>query len=633
MLSVREKQLVALKRMLNFNAPLTSSCAAEPQWKILVYDRFGQDILSPLLTVNQLRDLGVTLHLNLHTDRDAIPDVPAIYFVLPSEENVKRICRDLKNCVYESFYFNFISAISRQKLENIATSAIQSDTVHRVAKVVDQYLSFISLEDNLFCLRHQDRLPISYYTINRCNTKDEEISNSISIIVDGLFSVFVTLGVIPIIRCPKGNSAEMVSKRLDKKLRENLRDTQNNLFLTESPAGQFGFQRPLLIILDRNIDLASMLHHSWTYQALMHDVLEFCLNRVEVDEAVTVSEHSNICKPCPRKKIYDMYSNDQFWVAQRGSPFPIVAEAVQEALDSYRSEEEEVKKLKAAMGLEGEDDVAINMLSDTTAKLTSAVSSLPVLLEKKRLIDMHTTIATALLEHIKHRKLDNYFELEEKMMSKAKFSKSIMDTISDPEAGRPEDKVRFFIIALICGPAMPEDEVEQYCDALEASNCQLDAVRYVRSWKRYHKILTSSSMYAGGEVSSTSMFSSLLSKGSSFFMEGVKNLVVRQHNLPVTRVLDALIDDKPSSLEAEDFLYFDPKLLRCNGSSTPRNRSVSQDAFVFVIGGGNYIEYQNLVDYAKSKPATWQKRIMYGCSDMVSPSAFLRQLAELGREL
>lgn len=33
------------------------------------------------------------------------------------------------------------------------------------------------------------------------------------------------------------------------------------------------FQRPLLVILDRSTDLASLLHHTWTYQALAHDVL------------------------------------------------------------------------------------------------------------------------------------------------------------------------------------------------------------------------------------------------------------------------------------------------------------------------------------------------------------------------
>ena len=34
-------------------------------------------------------------------------------------------------------------------------------------------------------------------------------------------------------------------------------------------------------------------------------------------------------------------------------------------------------------------------------------------------------------------------------------------------------------------------------------------------------------------------------------------------------------------------------------SSVPRNRNPYQEAIVFVIGGGNYIEYTNLVDYAK----------------------------------
>ena len=618
--------------MINFNAPLTKANAAEPQWKILVYDRFGQDIISPLLTVKELRDLGVTLHLNLHPDRDPIPDVPAIYFVMPTDDNIQRICRDFQNGLYESYYLNFISAISRQKLEDIASAAVQSGSVQQVSKVVDQYLNFISLEDDLFSLRHQDREPISYYAINRGDVKDSEMEATMDIIVDSLFSVFVTLGTVPIIRCPRGNAAEMVSEKLDKKLRENLRDARNSLFAAEAAPGQFSFQRPLLVILDRNLDLATMMHHTWTYQALIHDVLDLRLNRVEIEEVIDEPAHSPSRKPRTKKKAYDMSAKDQFWAAQKGSPFPTVAEAVQESLDAYRAEEEEVKKLKAAMGLDGEDDAAISMLSDTTARLTSAVSSLPELLEKKRLIDMHTNIATALLEHIKLRKLDSYFEMEEKMMSKSTLTQSLMDIISDPEAGKPEDKVRLFIIALICGPPMSEAEIDQYCVALQASNCDLAAVQYVRRWKSYSKITASPTMYAGGGVSSTGMFSNLLSKGSSFVMEGVKNLVVKRHNLPTTRIVDALMELK-SLQEVEDFRYFDPKLLRAESGSVPRSKSPFQEAFVFIVGGGNYIEYQNLMDYARSKAPVSQKKIVYGCSDLVNATLFLRQLAQLGMEI
>ena len=53
-----------------------------------------------------------------------------------------------------------------------------------------------------------------------------------------------------------------------------------------------------------------------------------------------------------------------------------------------------------------------------------------------------------------------------------------------------------------------------------------------------------------------------------------------------------------ANTEVDDYLYFDPKLLR--GSDVcPKNRSPFQDAIVFMIGGGNYIEYQNLVDFIK----------------------------------
>lgn len=73
----------------------------------------------------------------------------------------------------------------------------------------------------------------------------------------------------------------MVAVKLDKKLRENLWDARNNLFHGNTgQTGSFSFTRPMLIILDRNLDLAIPLHHTWTYQALAHDVLDLSLNRL-----------------------------------------------------------------------------------------------------------------------------------------------------------------------------------------------------------------------------------------------------------------------------------------------------------------------------------------------------------------
>ncbi|XP_071787195.1 sec1 family domain-containing protein 1-like [Asterias amurensis] len=633
--TIRDKQIASLKRMLNLNAPITKSSLNEPVWKILVYDRFGQDIISPILSVRELRDMGVTLHLLLHSDRDPIPDVPAVYFVLPTEENVQRICRDCQSQLYESYYLNFISAISRQLLEDLAGAALQANNVSQISKVFDQYVNFISMEDFFFTVRHQNRDAISYYSMNNACVKDTEMEAIMDTITSSLFSVCVTLGTVPIIRCPKGNAAEMVAEKLDKKLRENLRDSRNSLFTTDSmQSGQFSFQRPLLVILDRNLDLATPLHHTWTYQALAHDVLDLQLNRVVIEETVDVGHSTTGSRPKKKTKSYDLSCQDRFWSSQKGNPFPEVAEAVQSELETYRASEDEVKKLKAAMGLEGEDEGAISMLSDTTAKLTSAVSSLPELLQKKKTIDMHTNVATALLDQIKARKLDVYFELEEKLMSKQSLDKSLMDVITDPDAGSPEDKMRLFVIFFICTPTMSDAEFDQYSVALESAGCNLAPLRYVKRWKHYTKMTTAPSQYGGGGTKTISMFSKLMSTGSQFVMEGVKNFVVKKHNLPATRIVDALMEVK-SNQETDDYRYFDPKLLRVTDSSAiPRNKMPFQDAIVFVVGGGNYIEYQNLNDYVKSKSSTAGsgKRITYGCSELFNADQFLKQLTHLGEE-
>ncbi|KAK4336521.1 hypothetical protein RND71_044237 [Anisodus tanguticus] len=264
-----------------------------------------------------------------------------------------------------------------------------------------------------------------YPAINKADTKESEMFNTIDLITDGLFSALATLGVVPIIRAPSGNAAELVAQKLYKKLKDNLQNMRGNLFPStadfskhqnisnqNSQRSPLSFQRPLLLILDRNVDLATPLHHTWTYQALIHDVLQLKLNQIRIIEK---NESGG-----QKIKNYDLSSDDKFWQSHKGSPFPQVAEAVQEELDSFRSEEERLKSLKNTMGIDNSDggEENLDLISDTTAKITSAVTSLPELLERKKLIDMHTSIATEVLEEIKKRKLDVYFELEEKLLSR-----------------------------------------------------------------------------------------------------------------------------------------------------------------------------------------------------------------------
>lgn len=104
---------------------------------------------------------------------------------------------------------------------------------------------------------------MSYYAINWANISDVELDQIMNSIVNCLFSLFLTLGNVPIIRAMKNTSAEVVAQELEKKLRKNLWDARNNLFhMDTTQGGTFSFHRPLLIILDRNIDMATPSHHT-----------------------------------------------------------------------------------------------------------------------------------------------------------------------------------------------------------------------------------------------------------------------------------------------------------------------------------------------------------------------------------
>lgn len=124
----------------------------------------------------------------------------------------------------------------------------------------------------------------SYYILNSPSTAETAIEAEIDRIASGIFSVIVTSGQVPYIRSPRRNAAEMVARKLNGKIRDHLLNatrTGKSLFSGDS-TGVGALGRPVLLILDRNIDLVSMIAHGWTYQSLIHDCLEMRLGRVTV---------------------------------------------------------------------------------------------------------------------------------------------------------------------------------------------------------------------------------------------------------------------------------------------------------------------------------------------------------------
>ena len=233
----------AFVRMLHFNAPppALGGRLEEDTYKVLILDRVTQDILAPLLHVNELRRHGVTLHMLLDTDRQPIPDVPAVYFVQPTEAAVDRIVADAARGLYDSFHLNFSTHVPRPLMERLANGVAASGAAARVARVYDQHAQFVSLEPGLFTLG----LPSTYLDLNDPGAQDTAIEAAVGAVVEGLFCALATLSVVPIIRCPPGGAAEHVAAQLDARLRDALRG-RANLFAEGAAGGGLAasLQRP-----------------------------------------------------------------------------------------------------------------------------------------------------------------------------------------------------------------------------------------------------------------------------------------------------------------------------------------------------------------------------------------------------
>lgn len=395
-----------------------------------------------------------------------------IYLVEPTVKNLQSITNDLQKGLYSPAYINFLSSIPRPLLEDFASQTAAAGTSEQIAQLYDQYLNFVVAEPDLFSLGMQKEH--TYWALNSAKTKDDELDHVIDRIVSGLFSVIVTMGVIPIIRCPKGAAAEAISAKLDRKLRDHILNSKDNLFSGARPSSSAGTptSRPVLVILDRNVDLIPMLSHSWTYQSLVHDVLNMKLNRITIETPV---DETNPAKGVTRK-TYDLTADDFFWDKNAGVPFPQVAEDIDAELTRYK---EDVAAITKKTGVSDLEDLQ-NDTSASAQHLKAAITVLPELRERKAILDMHMNILAALLDGIKNRQLDNYFQLEENVAKQTKAQ--MLELIRDADKGKlPLDKLRLFIIwYLSTEQDVSRTEWTQFEEALQTAGADSASLAYIR---------------------------------------------------------------------------------------------------------------------------------------------------------
>ena len=326
-----------------------------------------------------------------------------------------------------------------------------------------------------------------------------------------------------------------------------------------------------------------MVAHGWSYASLMTDLLGMSLNKLSIPK---------------ENKVYDIDCSESFWKRSAHLPFPEAATAVNELVSEFSR-------------MRGQVTAA-----DPAAGLSSAVSALPQITEMKKTVDMHTTIATGLLNEIKARSVDKFVEIENDLNVQS-FSQILSDEkISD------SDKVRTAIVLFLKKDGIPQQKIDQIVTSL-ANAAEGNALKYLRYLMSLRNVPVVSQAAAPQLPAALGGLAKEIRARGQGLLANIKNALPSNGNLVVTNTVQQLADQNANAL-TDSFAYFDPK----NPNSNVRVRGSFRQVIVCVVGGGCVTEAENV-----SAWATKSGRIaIYGATDFPSPNQFLQDLAKLGQQ-
>lgn len=374
----------------------------EAPFKLLILDERTRNILAALFRVSDLREAGICAHFLLGMNNPDTKDIPAVYYV----RNFNSAINDICEFKYSRYYINSATQIKRADLENLAIKASESRNANRIRDINDTFTDYISLQQDLFSF----------------DLKDSYLKDYSQEIVLSLFSIFVTLKKNPYI---VGNLACSSVKNNILKLLEN--KIKNTKLIKNT------VKKPLLILVDRDIDLITPMLHSLGFLEIINDIFNITLNKVNLgNESINLDV------------------DNSFFIKQRFNDFTDVVDLINQEIISYKKE------------------MALKNIS--VANIDGMLEIAPELQKKNAIVNNLLTISLKVIDEIKARKLDDFYTME------TKFVKENLMELS--EQGTTNDIIR------LCVSFLGTPNVEFVEPLLEKRNIKTNVISYIKKFQQ-----------------------------------------------------------------------------------------------------------------------------------------------------
>ncbi|CAI2355510.1 unnamed protein product [Caenorhabditis sp. 36 PRJEB53466] len=319
--------------------------------KVLLMDSETTPIISCAFAQSEVMQKEVFLFERIDNGRsiENMKNLKCIVFVRPTSDNIQRIMQELQEPRFSQYYLHFSNAISKNEVKRLA----ESDKTETVREVQEVFLDGIPLRKDLFTLN------INHIYDTEFSIKEEAINR----IKHGIVSLILQLKKKPAVRYQKNSTncktiAEEVSQFFR---RENL--------LFENAKSD-----TVLLVIERSQDIVTPLLNQWTYEAMIHELLNIKNNRCSCSEQIIVLSEQH----------------DEFFAQNITSNFGEIGQNIKTLINKFQQQKNINKNLESIQDMKKfvEDYPQFKKISGTVSKHVSLVGELSKFVQEYNLLEI-----------------------------------------------------------------------------------------------------------------------------------------------------------------------------------------------------------------------------------------------------
>ena len=379
---------------------------------------------------------------NISIPRQPSPRIDGIYFITPDDVSVKALVSDFSKrgqVQHKAVHVFFTSAVEAHQLEMIRGC---SRLIERLKTLKEINIEYILYPDNRSFTTCQDLALSNFF--GAAAELNEMYRSQITTCARRLATVFATLKENPLIRyraaLPPGDeyppgleSRLLLSQRIAVDLHEALGELHRAGHIPERETCE-------LIITDRGFDPVAPIIHEWTYEAMIHDLLEEDKNL----HGKVFTYHSQMQGGRMENKEHILNEEDALYLDLRHKHFAAASMQITTELDELRSK----SRVSSTRG-----QIA-NMDLRGIARL---VQDLPEYHDRLTQLGAHIELASSVNRLIDTHNLTELGKLEQDLVFGDATSKEIIAFLSTNQMLPVADKVRL----LMCYCATHQEKLDR----------------------------------------------------------------------------------------------------------------------------------------------------------------------------